>query len=908
MIITTERELTMKKIVAGILAHVDAGKTTLSEGILYKSGVIRNAGRVDDGSTFLDTHSLERQRGITIFSKQAKFQWKNTDITLLDTPGHVDFSAEMERTLCVIDYAVLVISASEGVQGHTITLWKLLKKYNVPVFIFVNKMDMPIADKEEVIKNIKKELSEMCIDFSQISTEQPEYSDELKENIAVSDEHIMEKYIDTGDISIDDIKQVIKERKIFPCFFGSALKMEGIEEFLDGFDLLTMHNEYDAEFSAIVYKISRDSKNNRLTHMKITGGGIKVKDYVKEYDEKINQIRVYSGEKFESVNEVSSGEICEVMGLDNSKAGDMIGKKQCKNIPVLEPVMVYSVIFEENVNLTEAQKQLKQLEEEFPEICVTRNEKSGEILVKVMGQIQIEVLRNIVKERFGMNIDFGKGKIVYKETVCGMTYGVGHFEPLRHYAEVHLLIEQGERGSGIQVDVQCSEDELAKNWQRLIVTHLEEKAHLGVLTGSCLTDIKFTVVGGRAHTKHTEGGDFRQATYRAVRQGLMYAKTQILEPYYDFTIVLPAGMVGKVMNDLEQMSAHFQLKNNDTEMSELTGYAPVSLMQDYALKVGAYTRGKGSFNCTFRGYEVCHNQQEVIEQMNYDVYSDVENTPDSVFCSHGAGYIISWDEVYQYMHVEMKKEYLKDYIGNDEIYNRTYVANDEISYYEISQENNGTENGRENKIRYENKNSKNRNEKNRNEKDGYEKDKELEEIFLRTYGSNKAKTDKERKDILRKRTDNSSKPYVYKPVKHAQKYLLVDGYNIIFAWKELNELARINIDAARDKLLDIMSNYQGYKNINLMVVFDAYKVKGFGGEKNRYNNIWVVFTKEAQTADGYIERFAHDNGKKYDIMVATSDGLEQIIITGQGCRVISAREFEREVNDTNQMIRNSFLS
>ncbi len=867
----------MKKIVAGILAHVDAGKTTLSEGLLYKSGVIRNAGRVDHGNTFLDTYDMERQRKITIFSKQAKFQWKSTDVTLLDTPGHVDFSAEMERTLCVIDYAVLVISASEGVRGHTKTLWRLLKKYQIPVFVFVNKMDMEIADKTRILKNIKNELSEMCLDFSSVLEKESTDFKELKESIAVSDEQIMEKYLETGDVSQDDIIWAIKSRKIFPCFFGSALKMEGIEAFLDSFDLLTVQPEYDTDFSAIVYKISRDINNNRLTHMKITGGSIKVKDYIKEYDEKINQLRVYSGEKFDSVNEVSAGEICEVTGLAHSKAGDIIGKQKSRNIPILEPVMVYHVIFEEKVNLTEAHRQLKQLEEELPEICVNRNEKSGEILVKVMGQIQIDVMKSIVKERYGMNIEFGTGKIIYKETICGKTYGVGHFEPLRHYAEVHLLIEQGERGSGIQIAARCSEDELAKNWQRLILTHLAEKSHLGVLTGSELTDVKITLVGGRAHTKHTEGGDFRQATYRAVRQGLMYADSRMLEPYYDFTITLPTEMVGKLMNDLEQMSAHFHLQSNGEQRSEITGYAPVSLMQDYALKVGAYTRGKGSFQCSFRGYEECHNRQEVIEQTNYDVYSDIENTPDSVFCSHGAGYIIPWNEVNQHMHVEMKKEYL-------------------ASQSEM-------EKGIQKNERMMGSVSEKQTEKKEDHKDGYARDKELEEIFLRTFGRNESKTDKNKNNLFQKKSVNSDKPYVYKPVNRPEKYLLVDGYNIIFAWKELSELAKINIDAARDKLLDILSNYQGYKNIRLMVVFDAYKVKGFGGEKSKYHNIWVVFTKEAQTADGYIERFAHDNGKKYDIMVATSDGMEQIIITGQGCRIISAREFEREVNETNQAVR-----
>lgn len=880
----------MKKLVIGILAHVDAGKTTLSESVLYLSGVIRNMGRVDNGDTFLDTYELEKERGITIFSKQAQFEWKDAGITLLDTPGHVDFSAEMERTLDVIDYAVLLISASDGVQGHTETLWKLLNKYEKPVLIFVNKMDRPEADKDMLMSSLKRQLSDNCVDFTGIISkknydtadkhaEDKEQKKHFFENIALCDENLMERYLETGSISKEQLQKAVYDRKIFPCFFGSALKMEGVEELLDGLVDFTQGKEYDGKFGAKVYKISRDLNNNRLTHMKITGGSLKVKDCIDKYEEKINQIRIYSGSRFTPVNEVAAGEVCAVTGLSKTYAGEGLGIETQSDIRLLEPVMTYSLITDGEMDALEVFRQIRQLEEEMPELNIVWDEKSGSIQVRIMGEVQIEVLKNVIKERFGLNVRFGTGNIVYKETIQNVVEGVGHFEPLKHYAEVHLILKPGERGSGVQIYSECSEDELEKNWQRLILTHIEEKVHIGVLTGYPVTDIQIILAGGRAHNKHTEGGDFRQATYRAVRQGLMQAESLLLEPYYDFRLLVPTAMVGRAMTELEKMGAKFNVPENDGGMAEISGVAPVSSMQDYALSVNAYTRGKGRLICSFKGYDECHNVDEVIDNIGYDVYSDIENTPDSVFCAHGAGYVVPWNEVKEHMHVESKliekeQEDIKLNAG------KTFMP------YKRQQK--------------------------EDRRSGYEKDKELEEIFLRTFGNKGAETKKDRTKLMQKSTKTTNhttdKPYVYKPGKRLEKYLLVDGYNIIFAWEELRELAQTNIDAARDRLLDILSNYQGYMDFNLMVVFDAYKVKGFTGETSRYNNISVVFTKEAETADQYIEKFAHNNGRKYDVTVATSDGLEQIIITGQGCHLLSAREFKMEIERVNEQIRDTYLS
>lgn len=865
----------MRKIVVGIFAHVDAGKTTLSENMLYLSGAIRNAGRVDNGDTSLDTYAMERQRGITIFSKQAEIKWNDLKITLLDTPGHVDFSAEMERTLSVIDYAVLLISAPDSVQAHTETLWKLLKRYGKPVFIFVNKMDRSIADKNVIMKEIKKKLSDACIDFTSLDRE-------TMENIAMCDEKIMEYFLENDCVTDEMISEAVKDRKVYPCYFGSALKMEGIEAFLDGFVRYAREEVYGNEFGAKVYKISRDTANNRLTHMKITGGNLRVKDYIEKYDEKINQIRIYSGERFIPVNEVSAGDVCVVTGLSKTCAGEGIGAEGQNETRLLEPVMTYSLVTDDDVNNSEVFKRIREIEEEMPELTVQCDEKTGNIQVKIMGEVQIEVLKNLIKDRFDLNVSFGTGNIVYKETIQNIVEGVGHFEPLKHYAEVHLILKPGERGSGIQIYSECSEDELAKNWQRLILTHIEEKMHVGVLTGSRITDIQIILAGGRAHNKHTEGGDFRQATYRAVRQGLMQAESVLLEPYYDFKLRVPTQMVGRAMTDLEKMGANFGVPENNGDMAEISGDAPVSSMQNYAMDVNAYTRGNGRLSCSFKGYYECHNADEVIDRIGYDVYSDMDNTPDSVFCAHGAGYVVPWHEVKDYMHIESKlaDNGCKDDENMHKDMRNVYMA--------------------ENTVKREDKRS------------GYEKDRELEEIFLRTFGSKSAETKKDRIKLLHKTVKSpgysTDKPYVYKPRKRQEQYLLVDGYNIIFSWEELRELANVNMDGARDRLLDILSNYQGYKNINVMAVFDAYKIKGFSGEMSMYNNVCVVYTKEAETADQYIEKFAHNNSRKYDVTVATSDGLEQIIITGEGCHLMSAREFKAEIDMVNEHIRNTYLS
>lgn len=878
-----------KHICTALLAHVDAGKTTLSESMLYLSGAIRKLGRVDKRDTFLDTDELERERGITIFSKQAEFEWKDTKITLLDTPGHVDFSAETERTLDVIDYAVLLISAADGVQGHTETLWKLLNKYEKPVFLFVNKMDRPGADKDMLLYNLKRQLSDNCVDFTEIIEGRTGEPDEWRrvhegrnrfyESAALCSEDLMEQYLESGSISEEALIKAVYERKMFPCFFGSALRLEGIEEFLNGFVRFTKNREYEDTFGAKVYKISRDLNDNRLTHMKITGGKLRVKDYIEKYNEKINQIRIYSGNRFTSVSEVSAGDVCVVTGLTKTYAGEGLGVEVQSDIRLLEPVMTYRMIIEDEVNVSEVFKKIRELEEEMPELCILWDEKNENIQVKIMGEVQIEVLRRVLKERFHLNVRFGTGNIVYKETICNVVEGVGHFEPLKHYAEVHLILKPGERGSGVQIYSECREDELAKNWQNLILTHIEEKVHVGVLTGYPVTDIQIILAGGRAHNKHTEGGDFRQATYRAVRQGLMQAQSVLLEPYYDFKLLVPTAMVGRAMTELEKMGANFNISENDKEMTELSGYAPVSFMQNYAGIVNTYTKGKGRLSCFFKGYYECHNADEVIDNIGYDVYSDRENTPDSVFCVHGAGYIVPWNEVKAYMHVESKMPDNED----EEIQTENKAVFKAIS-----------------KPKKEDK------------KSGYEADKELEEIFLRTFKSNGTETKKSRMRLMQKSQKSSNtgenKPYVYKPRKKQEKYLLVDGYNIIFAWEELKELAKVNIDAARDRLLDILSNYQGYMDFNLIVVFDAYKVKGFMGEMSRYNDVCVVFTKEAETADRYIERFAHNYSRKYDVTVATSDGLEQIIITGEGCRLLSAREFKAEIDRVNEQIRDTYLS
>lgn len=848
----------MKNIVAGILAHVDAGKTTLSEAVLYMSGAIRSAGRVDNGNSFLDNFYLERQRGITIFSKQAGIRWNETSVTILDTPGHVDFSAEMERTLSVIDYGILIVSGFESLANQTVNLFRLLKRYNKPVFIFVNKMDMALSDKAVIYDEIRNKLSKDCVDFTDLNLE------ETKESIASCSEKIMDKYLSSGEIEKEDIAESIKNREIFPCFFGSALKIQGVKEFMDGFTEFARADNYSDINSGIIYKISRDDKNNRLTHLRVMGGRIKVKDTLEIYGEKINQIRFYNGDKFEIRDFAMPGEICVITGITKSKAGDMFGNvpdNAVKNI--LEPFMSYELKFDDKVNMLETVRKIRMLEEEIPEIAVMWNEITKSISIKVMGEVQTEVIKDIIKNRFDLDVEFGKGNISYKETIGNTVEGVGHFEPLRHYAEVHLLMEPLERGSGLVFDTDVSTDLLSLNWQRLILTHLKEKVHTGVLTNSPLTDMRITLVNGKSHIKHTEGGDMRQATYRALRQGLMKAESILLEPYYEFTLSVPKSTTGRAVTDLEQRGANFDITSNDGENTVIEGRGPVSTLIDYVLVVKAFTKGAGNISFKFAGYDICKNAQNIVNEINYDPVADINNSPDSVFCSHGAGTIVPWSEVENHMHLELRNKEKTSELNTLNVINRQNT---------------------------------------REQKTGYEADAELLEIFNRTYKSanvsNKSKGSKKIEERIK-----PVKPYEYKPVKHKDKYLLVDGYNVIFAWKELRELAQVNIDSARDKLIEIMSNYQGYKKIHMMIVFDAYKVRGFGGEQKNFGNVCVVFTKEACTADRYIEKFAHDYGKKYDITVATSDSVEQVIILGQGCNLISSREFEKEVEITNIQIR-----
>ena len=861
----------MKQLTIGILAHVDAGKTTLSESILYLRGKIRKLGRVDHKDAFLDTYELEKDRGITIFSKQAVFDLGEKKVTLLDTPGHADFSAEMERTLQVLDYAILVINGADGVQAHTKTLWNLLKRYRVPVFLFVNKMDQETADKDALLYNLTSQLDEMCIEFPSGM----EWNDEQFENVAMSDEDAMEEYLESGQLSVDTIRELISCRRVFPCYFGSALKVEGVHEFLDGFDQYTDTGDYPQEFGAKVYKISRDSSGNRLTHMKITGGKLKVRDLIGE--EKINQIRIYSGEKFEAVQEVCAGCICAVTGLSDTYPGQGLGNETESVAPMLEPVLSYHVILPENTDAHTMMLRLKELEEEDPMLHILWNPEPGEIQVQLMGEIQIEILKSLVLERYGVSIDFDKGNIVYKETIENTVEGVGHFEPLRHYAEVHLIMEPAEPGSGLIIGTDCSEDMLDKNWQRLILTHLCEKEHRGVLTGSVITDMKITLVAGKAHLKHTEGGDFRQATYRAVRQGLMQAKSVLLEPYYSFSLEVPSENVGRAINDIQKMHGEFKLPETDGDMSILVGNAPVSLMRDYQMEVIAYTRGRGRLFCSLQGYQPCHNAEEVIEEMHYYPNRDVENPTGSVFCAHGAGVNIPWNEVFGNMHIEsqLKKRREKEREEGEE---RKRLER----------------NARQKKAGLSGKKAPSRSSSAWNEKE----EKELEDIFLRTYGKIERRTAPERQ-IVQYSEKKSSK----KAEKEIKEYLLVDGYNLIFAWDELKELALDNLEAAKGKLMDILSNYQGYKQCALILVFDAYKVEGGDHVIQQYYNIPVIYTKEAETADQYIEKVVHELGRKYHVTVVTSDGVEQVITAGQGATIISSREFVREIEEVKEQIR-----
>ena len=872
-----------KQITMGILAHVDAGKTTLSEGILYTCKAIRKLGRVDHQDAFLDTNTLERNRGITIFSKQAECTLGEFGITLLDTPGHVDFSAEMERTLQVLDYGILVISGADGVQGHTETLWRLLSRYQIPVFLFINKMDQPGTDREALLAEVKEKLDANCVEFSADQTDE-----EWKEQVAVCDEQVMEAYLEGEEISREQIRQMIRERKLFPCYFGSALKMTGVEEFLDDLKLRIRETSYPETFGAKIYKITRDNQGERLTHMKITGGTLKVKSVLSNgrpgetgegiWQEKVNQIRIYSGEKYTMVSEVKAGTVCAVTGLTATYPGQGLGSEQASDMPVLEPVLSYRIGLPTEVNVHQALLQLRQLEEEEPLLHIVWNETLGEIYAQVMGEVQIEILKSLIKERFGMTVTFDEGNIVYKETILEPVEGIGHFEPLRHYAEVHLLLEPGETGSGLTFATDCSEDVLDRNWQRLILTHLEEREHKGVLLGAPITDMKITLLTGRAHIKHTEGGDFRQATYRAVRQGLRKAKSQLLEPYYEFRLEVPSEQVGRSMTDIQKMLGEFDPPKTEGEMTVLTGSAPVVTMRDYQKEVISYTSGRGRFSCTLKGYYPCHNQEEVVEAVGYDPEADLENPTGSVFCAHGAGFVVNWDQVEEYMHVESG---WNAPAGQETKSEKPVTA----------------------------KNWKEENEK------YLATEKELEEIFERTYGPIRKLGEeppagrsvkgwkKSRRDPL-EGYGKSSSAYKQKKTPDGEKeYLLVDGYNIIFAWEDLKELAAVNIDGAREKLMDILCNYQGFKKSTLILVFDAYKVKGNPGSVETYHNIHVVYTKEAETADQYIEKTVHEIGRKYRVTVATSDQLEQVIILGQGGQRMSARELLEDVIEVSHQIR-----
>lgn len=899
----------MKKLVVGILAHVDSGKTTLSEAMLYTAGKIRKLGRVDHKDAYLDTDAQERERGITIFSKQAVFTYDGMEITLLDTPGHVDFSAEMERTLQVLDYAILVINGMDGVQSHTDTLWKLLKRYEIPTFIFVNKMDMEGTDKDAVFQNIRKKLDGDCVDFS---------SGDRDEQIAMADERLLDTYLDSGMVEVEDITEAILDRKIFPCFWGSALKLSGVQELLDAMNTYMVMPAYNAEFGGRIFKISRDAKGERLTYMKVTGGSLKCREQIEGTEGKVNQIRIYSGARYETVEEASAGTVCAVTGLGETSAGQGVGCEQENVFAGLEPVLSYKVSYPEDKDAVVVLRDIRQLEEEEPELHVEFAQETGEIFVKVMGQVQLQVLTQIIKDRFGYLISFGMGRIIYKETLVEPVMGVGHFEPLRHYAEVHLLMEPLELGSGMQFDTICSEDVLDKNWQRLILTHLEEKEYRGVLTGAPITDMKITVTAGRAHQKHTEGGDFRQATYRAVRQGLMMGECRLLEPVYAFRLEIPTEMTGRAMNDITRMHGRFAQPEIEGEMSILTGTAPVATMQEYQQDVTAYTRGQGKLSCTLQGYEPCHNEDEVLAASTYDPELDMANPASSVFCAHGAGYIVDWYDVYDMMHVKEDPGFA--------------LAGMEDVLRNITSE--PTEADEDNRKRMA-----------RERQDAgvpvYD-EKELEDIFVRTYGSNsrenaaynKAGFNRYNKGVSEadwyvkkaaghgksktagaqtlsagsKTADTGiARPGAYRKQKGEKEYLLVDGYNVIFAWDDLKALAAVNIDSARDKLIDIMSNYQGYVGCELILVFDAYKVKQNPGSITKHGNIHVVYTKEAETADMYIEKTTHELGRKYKVTVASSDGLEQLIIMGQGALRMSSRGLREEVERVNQILRNDYL-
>ena len=872
-----------QKLVIGIVAHVDAGKTTLAESLLFSTGKIRQLGRVDHKNTFLDTDEMERARGITIFSKQARLSIGEFDVTLLDTPGHIDFSAEMERTLQVLDYAVLVISASDGIQSHTQTLWRLLNRYQIPTFLFVNKMDLAGSDRETIMKEMKTRLSDGCIDFSADRD-----SSIWKENLAMCDERLLEEYLNGVDIRIEQIRELILKRKLFPCYFGSALKSEGIEEFIIDVAKCMKRKEYTDEFGARVFKISRDDQGNRISHLKITGGNLKVKSLLTnqtdQSEEKVDQIRIYSGTKYELTDCVSAGSICAVTGLMKTLPGQGIGREQGEKLPVLEPVLNYSIILPTGCDEGPFLEKIRQLEEEDPLLHIVWSTQHKEIWIQLMGEVQLETLQMIIKSRFGVVVEFGEGAILYKETILQPVVGVGHFEPLRHYAEVHLLLEPDEPGSGITFETSCSEDKLDRNWQKQILTHLKEGEHPGVLTGSPVTDMKITLVAGAAHLKHTEGGDFRQAAFRALRQGLKKTKSRLLEPIYEFRLEIPQESVGRAMSDITRMNGEVGLPILLEEGVVLCGTAPVVTMRGYQMEVISYTKGKGRLYCELKGFAPCHNEKEVIEKFGYDSEADMEHPTGSVFCTHGAGTFVLWNQVDDRMHLEYamgKSNYL--------IPTEKKIEKEARPVYESRGNLNST---------------------------SWNDSKELEAIFERTFGPIKQRINpnigglgyEKREEQKDGRSISIESTYEKIERPKQEEYLLVDGYNIIFAWEELKSLAERNLDAARTKLMDLLCNYQGFKQCNLILVFDAYKVKGNVGEQQEYHNITVVYTKEAQTADAYIERLTSQIGKKHRVIVATSDGMEQMIILGHGATRLSAQGLKEELLQTNEQIRQDYLN
>ena len=842
----------MKHICIGILAHVDSGKTTLSEGLLYASGALRKLGRVDHGDAFLDTDALERERGITIFAKQAMLTVGEREFTLLDTPGHVDFSAEMERTLSVLDYAVLVISGSDGVQSHTRTLWRLLARYEVPTFLFINKMDLAGTDKSALMERLTQTLSAECVDFSAPTQERDEA-------LALCDEAALESLLERGSIDDSLISEMIKSRKVFPCFFGSALKMDGVEDFLSALARFTVAPEYPSEFGAKVFKISRDAQGGRLTWLKVTGGALRVKALLsyraqnQDYQEKADQLRLYSGIKFRTLEKAGAGSVVAVTGLSHSYVGLGLGTEAEASAPLLQPVLTYQLVLPDGADAHSALTKLRELEEEDPMLRIVWDERYGQIHVQLMGKIQLEILRRRILDRFGLAVTFGEGSIVYRETIASPVLGMGHFEPLRHYAEVQLLIEPLPRGTGIQLASNLATDALDLNWQRLIFTHLLEREHAGVLTGSALTDVRFTLVAGRAHLKHTEGGDFRQATYRAVRQGLMQAESLLLEPYYDFRLEVPAECVGRAMTDLQNMGGTVDSPQSVGENTVLTGYAPVRTLRDYFTDVAAYTRGRGQLSCAVRGYETCQNQDEIVALLGYDAERDTDNPASSVFCDHGGSITIPWNEVAQHVHCDSGIHFDKE----------------ETEEKSAPPPRRGVGAG-----------------------SAYAADRELQEIFERTYG----KVERRAFEPAKKPARTSLADH-YDVTIHSEdtEYLLVDGYNIIFAWDELQQLAAQDVAAARGALIDILANYQGFRKCRVIVVFDAYKVKGNPGSVQTVHGIKVVYTKEAETADTYIERATYELRRERRVRVATSDGPEQVIILGHGALRVSARAFHAEV-------------